>query len=211
MNIKYRMKCCEKEYTSIVEIGRISKCPFCQKKQPESEIIKNKIQKPIEPQSRLTCCGYIVLEKDCITPCPKCGSETGICEEEPKRERVFMGLPSFSGDKSYENREWGSFEVLLDDPEIKVKKIVVHKDKRLSLQLHTKRQELWYVASGSGEVQKGNNLIDISAGDEVSIDKYEVHRVKNNGLIDLVIIEIQTGVCQEDDIIRIEDDFGRVE
>jgi len=94
---------------------------------------------------------------------------------------------------------------------MKVKKIVINKDKRLSLQLHTKRQELWYVASGSGEIQKGNKFIDISAGDEIFIDKYEVHRVKNNGLIDLVIIEIQTGVCQEDDIIRIEDDFGRAE
>ena len=182
MNTTYKMKCCG-----------------------------GKMENPIEPQSRLTCCGYIVLEKDCINPCPKCGSEDGHCEEVPKRERVFMGLPSFSGDKRYEKREWGNFEVLLDEPNIKVKKIVVSKDKRLSLQLHKKRQELWYVASGSGEVQKGNKFIDISAGDEISIDKYEVHRVKNNGLIDLVIIEIQTGVCNEDDIIRIEDDFGRVE
>ena len=156
------MNCCENEYTSRVKLDIISKCPFCQKKQPESEIIKSKIQKPIEPQSRLTCCGYIVLEKDCINPCPKCGSEDGHCEEVPKRERVFMGLPSFSGDKRYEKREWGNFEVLLDEPNIKVKKIVVSKDKRLSLQLHKKRQELWYVASGSGEVQKGNKFIDIS-------------------------------------------------
>ena len=165
----------------------------------------------MKTQFRRTCCNTIVYTENCNGACPKCGSKVGICEEVPKRERVFMGLPSFSGDKKYEKREWGNFEVLLDEPNIKVKKIVVSKDKRLSLQLHEKRQELWYIASGSGEVQKGNSFIDISAGDEIFIGKYEVHRVKNNGLIDLVIIEIQTGVCQEDDIIRIEDDFGRVE
>ena len=211
MNTTYKMKCCGKDYSTRVKVGKILKCPFCHTKKPETEMIRGKMQNPIEPQSRLTCCGYIVLEKDCINPCPKCGSEDGHCQEVPKRERVFMGLPSFSGDKRYENREWGNFEVLLDEADIKVKKIVVSTGKRLSLQLHKKRQELWYIASGSGEVQKGNKLIDISAGDEIFIDKYEVHRVKNNGLIDLVIIEIQTGVCQEDDIIRIEDDFGRVE
>ena len=211
MNTTYKMKCCGKDYSTRVKIGNLLKCPFCQTKKPETEIIRGKMQNPIEPQSRLTCCGYIVLEKDCINPCPKCGSEDGHCEEVPKRERIFMNAPPYSGDKRHEEREWGKFEVLLDEPNIKVKKIVVSKDKRLSLQLHEKREELWYIASGSGEVQKGNNFIDISAGDEIFIGKYEVHRVKNNGLIDLVIIEIQTGVCQEDDIIRIEDDFGRVE
>tara|TARA_R110002110_G_scaffold3883_2_gene20107 strand:+ start:1657 stop:2151 length:495 start_codon:yes stop_codon:yes gene_type:complete len=161
------------------------------------------------PQFKTTCCNYVMLSEDCTKPCPKCGSENFICEEVPKRERVFMNPSPYSGDKRYEERAWGNFTVLLDEANMKVKKIVIHKDKRLSLQLHTKRQELWYVASGSGEIQKGNNLIDISNGDEIFIDKYEVHRVKNNGLIDLVIIEIQTGVCNEDDIIRIEDDYGR--
>jgi mannose-6-phosphate isomerase len=162
-------------------------------------------------QFKLTCCGHIVHIEDCNVECPKCGSGEGMCEEVPKRERIFMNPPPYSGDKRYEQREWGNFEVLLDEPNMKVKKIVVSTGKRLSLQLHKKREELWYIASGSGEVQKGNTFIDISAGDQISIGKYEVHRVRNNGLIDLVIIEIQTGICQEDDIIRIEDDFGRVE
>ena len=51
--------------------------------------------------------------------------------------------------------------------------------------------------------------IDVSEGDELFIGKYQVHRVRSAGLLDLVIIEIQTGVCNEDDIIRIEDDYGR--
>ena len=60
-------------------------------------------------------------------------------------------------------------------------------------------------------IEIGNKTIDISEGDELFIEKYQAHRVRSEGLIDLVIIEIQTGVCNEDDIIRIEDDFGRVE
>ena len=115
----------------------------------------------------------------------------------------------FSGDKQYEKREWGSFRILLDEPNVKVKKITVKPDKRLSLQLHTKREELWKVISGSGEVQVGNQKWSIESGMVVEINKYDVHRVRCNGLIDLVFVEIQTGVCQEDDIVRIEDDFGR--
>jgi len=163
-------------------------------------------------QFKLTCCGHIVYVKDCRgEKCPKCGSKDGICEEVPKRERVFMNPPPYSGDKKYEKREWGNFEVLLDEPNLKVKKIVVKTGKRLSLQLHKLRDERWFIAGGCGEIQIGNKTTDISEGDELFIEKYQVHRVRSAGLTDLVIIEIQTGVCQEDDIIRIEDDFGRVE
>jgi len=162
-------------------------------------------------QFKLTCCGYIVHAKDCNGECIKCGSKDGICEEIPKRERVFMSPPPYSGDRRYEKREWGNFQVLLDEPNLKVKKIVVKTGKRLSLQLHELRDERWFIASGCGEVQIGNKTTDISEGDELFIEKYQVHRVRSSGLIDLVIIEIQTGVCNEDDIIRIEDDFGRVE
>jgi mannose-6-phosphate isomerase-like protein (cupin superfamily) len=147
----------------------------------------------------------------CDGACPKCGSKTGMCEEVPKTERVFMSTPPYSGDKKYEKREWGHFEVLLDESELKVKKIVVKTGKRLSLQLHELRDERWFIASGCGEVQIGNKTMDISEGDELFIEKYQVHRVRSSGLTDLVIIEIQTGVCNEDDIIRIEDDFGRAE
>tara|TARA_R110000744_G_scaffold198408_1_gene317663 strand:+ start:1788 stop:2243 length:456 start_codon:yes stop_codon:yes gene_type:complete len=148
--------------------------------------------------------------ENCDGICSKCGSSSGTCEEVPKREHVFMNPPPFSGDKKYENRDWGHFEVLLDEPKLKVKKIVVKTGKRLSLQLHTLRDERWFIANGCGEIQIGNKTMDISEGDELFIEKYQVHRVRSSGLTDLVIIEIQTGMCQEDDIIRIEDDYGRV-
>ena len=115
----------------------------------------------------------------------------------------------FSGDDKYEEREWGSFQILLDEPKVKVKKITVKPDQRLSLQLHRKREELWYVISGFGEMQVGSKVFDIESGRVIKINKYEVHRVKCAGLNDLVLVEIQTGICQEDDIVRIEDDYGR--
>ena len=163
----------------------------------------------MKTQFRRTCCNTIVYVENCRSDCPKCGSKTGICEEVPKRERIFMNPPPYSGDKKYEEREWGNFEVLLDEPNLKIKKIVVKPDKRLSLQLHELRDERWFIAGGCGEVQIGNKTTDISEGDELFIEKYQVHRVRSAGLTDLVIIEIQTGVCNEGDIIRIEDDYGR--
>ena len=160
-------------------------------------------------QYLLECCKKVVAHRDCVTsPCPNCGAIDPKCTEIDKEDRVIMGL-GFSGDVSHEQREWGSFRILLDERNVKVKKITVKPDKRLSLQLHTKRKELWQVISGSGVVQVGNQRWTISSGDKVEINEYDVHRVQCSGLIDLVFIEIQTGVCQESDIIRLEDDFGR--
>tara|TARA_Y100000593_G_C4320080_1_gene343277 strand:+ start:1929 stop:2423 length:495 start_codon:yes stop_codon:yes gene_type:complete len=161
-------------------------------------------------QYQLQCCKKVVSYKTCSDdPCPYCGQEKPVCSEVDKEDQVLL-ITGFSGDKSYEEREWGSFRILLDEKNVKVKKIIVKPDKRLSLQLHTKRKELWHVISGSGTVQVGNRTWSITSGDKIEIDEYDVHRVKCSGLIDLVFIEIQTGVCQEDDIIRIEDDYGRV-
>ena len=160
-------------------------------------------------QYKHTCCGYITTKH--TGRCPACGEDNPCPEEVDKEDRVFLNLPSFSGDKPYETRPWGSFRVLLDEPDVKVKKITVKTGQRLSLQLHTKRDELWSVVSGCGTVQVGNKSWDISQGSIVKINKYDVHRVKSDGLHDLVFVEIQTGKCQEDDIVRIEDDYDRTE
>ena len=160
-------------------------------------------------QYRLQCCNQISTHEQCgEKPCIFCGEKNPICEEIDKEDMVFTPF-GFSGDKKHEDRQWGSFDVLLDEEGVKVKKIVVKSGERLSLQLHKKRKELWYVIEGFGTMQIGNDEFSIETGDKVTIDKYEVHRVRNSGLIDLVIIEVQTGDCQEDDIIRIEDDYGR--
>jgi mannose-6-phosphate isomerase len=161
-------------------------------------------------QYRFQCCGKLATHKVCTeNPCPFCGKSNPICEEIDKEDMVFPLYPNFSGDKKHEERAWGSFSVLLDEEGVKVKKIVVKSGQRLSLQLHKKRKELWYVIDGFGTMQIANDQFNIESGDKVTINKYEVHRVRNSGLIDLVLIEIQTGDCQENDIIRLEDDYGR--
>ena len=115
----------------------------------------------------------------------------------------------FSGDKTYEERPWGSFKVVLDEPNVKVKKITVKPNQRLSLQLHKNRDEWWKVIVGEGEMQVGNFIFPISAWDTVEIERYQVHRVENTGDTDLVFVEVQTGKCQEGDIVRLEDDYSR--
>ena len=161
-------------------------------------------------QYRFQCCGQLATHKQCSnTPCPFCGKENPICEEIDKEDMVFPTTSGFSGDKKHEERAWGSFDILLDEEGVKVKKIVVKSGQRLSLQLQIKRKELWYVIDGFGTMQIADEEFSIERGDKITINKYEVHRVRNSGLIDLVFIEIQTGDCQEDDIIRLQDDYGR--
>ena len=161
-------------------------------------------------QYRFQCCGQLATHKQCSnTPCTYCGKENPICEEIDKEDMVFPTVSGFSGDKKYEERAWGSFDILLDEEGVKVKKIVVKSGQRLSLQLHAKREEKWFIVEGFASVQIGVDEFDLEVGDSITIRKYEVHRVRNSGLIDLVIIEIQTGDCQEDDIIRLQDDYGR--
>jgi len=162
-------------------------------------------------QYLLRCCDTIYTARQHATfkRCPRCDAENPMYELVDKEDWVITGLPGFSGDDKHEKRPWGSFTVLLDEKDVKVKKIVVKPNGKLSLQLHKHRKELWKIVSGSGRVQKGSEVFDVSTGDTVVIDKYDVHRVQCDGLIDLVIIEIQTGICKEDDIIRIEDEYNR--
>ena len=159
-------------------------------------------------QFKLSCCDSIVNKVP--YECHKCGELSFFAEELDKEEQVIQ-MGSFSGDKRKETRPWGSFENLLDEEGYKVKKIVVNRDQRLSLQLHRNRMETWHILSGKGEMQIGNAVWDVETGDRVEIGKLEVHRITNESDVPLVILELQTGDCREDDIVRIEDDYGRTE
>ena len=89
------------------------------------------------------------------------------------------------------------------------KKIVVAPQKRISLQTHSMRDECWFVASGSGKMEVGSEIWFVRLGCSFFIKKGIKHRVENTGKEDLVIYEMQMGECDEDDIVRYEDDFGR--
>jgi mannose-6-phosphate isomerase len=108
------------------------------------------------------------------------------------------------------HRPWGYYEVLSDKPDHKVKRIIVYPGKRLSLQRHQRRAEHWYVVSGYGIVTLDGGDMEIKAGMAIDIARGALHRIGNAGRENITFIEIQTGeYFGEDDIERLEDDFGR--
>lgn len=109
-----------------------------------------------------------------------------------------------------QNRPWGSFESISKDTGYQVKKIIVKPGGQLSLQKHKYRSEHWVVIFGEAEVTKGEEKFKISTNESVYIPKNVIHSIKNNGLDNLVIIEVQTGnYLEEDDIERLHDIYGR--
>ena len=111
-----------------------------------------------------------------------------------------------------EHRPWGSFTVLADQPDHKVKRLVVKPGRRLSLQRHKHRREHWLVVSGRGEVTRNEERLLLQPGDSIDIGQGDIHRVQNGGTVDMVFIEIQLGdYFGEDDIERLENDYGRLD
>lgn len=107
-------------------------------------------------------------------------------------------------------RPWGSFSVLDDGHACKVKRIVVGVGRRLSYQRHGRRAEHWFVVSGTAELVLEGRVQRLGPGDTVDIPKGAAHRVANIGDVPLVFIEVQTGdYFGEDDIERLDDDYGR--
>lgn len=113
---------------------------------------------------------------------------------------------------NFEQRPWGNYTILDESESFKVKRIEVLPGKRLSYQRHAKRSEHWFVVQGTAKVTLNGDEIVVKTGDTVDIKAGTSHRVENpDNLMTLVFIEIQTGsYFGEDDIERLEDDFGRV-
>jgi mannose-6-phosphate isomerase len=112
----------------------------------------------------------------------------------------------------YDERPWGSFTVLDEGENFKVKRIEVLPGKRLSYQKHAQRAEHWMVVAGEGKVTLDDEEITVRAGETVDVPIEAKHRVENPGTEKLIFIEIQRGsYLGEDDIVRFSDDFGRAE
>jgi len=108
------------------------------------------------------------------------------------------------------HRPWGTYTILEDEAQYKVKRIVVKPGKRLSLQKHFHRSEHWIVVSGTATVTVGEETRLIRPNESTYIKMGEVHRLENEGKIDIVLIEAQVGeYTGEDDIVRLDDDFRR--
>ncbi|MBI4345255.1 MAG: phosphomannose isomerase type II C-terminal cupin domain [Elusimicrobia bacterium] len=113
-------------------------------------------------------------------------------------------------EKLKDERPWGTWEILAVDPAYKIKRIVVRPGQRLSYQKHAKRREIWTAAAGQGLVTLDGAQLLLKAGDTVDVPVGAAHRVANPGKTDFVFLEVQLGsYFGEDDIVRLEDDYGR--
>lgn len=107
-------------------------------------------------------------------------------------------------------RPWGTYTVLEDADDHKVKRIVVHPGGRLSYQRHLRRAEHWFVLQGVGRLVLDGVESEVGPGSSIDIAVDTAHRIENPGSEQLVFIEVQHGTYfGEDDIIRMEDDYGR--
>jgi len=109
-------------------------------------------------------------------------------------------------------RPWGTYTILDEDSGYKIKRIVVQPGKRLSLQKHYHRNEHWIVLSGSATVTVNDDIFLVNPNESTYIKAGDIHRLENQGKLPLVIIEVQVGeYTGEDDIVRLEDDYQRME
>ena len=107
-----------------------------------------------------------------------------------------------------ESRPWGRFEKFHENRPCTVKLIYVNAHSRLSLQYHKKRAEFWKVMKGTAVVELDGRTVILTEGETMSIPKQARHRVAALDS-DCVILEIAYGRFNENDIVRIEDDYDR--
>lgn len=112
----------------------------------------------------------------------------------------------------YDERPWGSWRILDEGEGFKVKRLEIKPGKRLSLQLHHRRSEHWVVAAGTATVTVGDKIITANQNEHIFIPVEAVHRLENKGEELVTVIEVQAGdYLEEDDLVRLEDDYGRTE
>lgn len=109
------------------------------------------------------------------------------------------------------HRPWGEYTVLEEGSRYKIKRIVVKPGASLSLQMHHHRSEHWIVVSGMAKVIKGDKEFLVNTNESTYIPAGHTHRLENPGILDLVMIEVQSGeYLGEDDIVRYQDNYGRI-
>ena len=120
-----------------------------------------------------------------------------------------------SGNEAYKihrevHRPWGTYTVLEEGEHFKIKRIVVKPQRALSLQMHHHRSEHWIVVSGTAKVVNGEQEMLVLTDESTYIPAGTRHRLVNPGVVDLVMIEVQSGsYLGEDDIVRFDDIYGR--
>jgi len=109
-----------------------------------------------------------------------------------------------------EKRPWGNYHIIAKNLGYQIKEIKVSVSSKLSLQKHQNRAEFWQIIKGSCKVTVGEKEYELKDNDNIHIPKNTLHRIENTGNQELIFIEIQLGMdIKEEDIVRIEDDYGR--
>lgn len=108
-----------------------------------------------------------------------------------------------------ESRPWGTFEVLIDEENYKVKRLHIRPGQAISLQYHENRVEYWVIVDGRGTVIIEDVMGNAESGNSFIIGKKEIHRVEASEE-GITIIETQLGKCDEEDIVRLQDNYRRV-
>jgi mannose-1-phosphate guanylyltransferase/mannose-6-phosphate isomerase len=142
---------------------------------------------------------------------------TLICDRNRTEEiktlvaRVKAHKPELTEIHRTAHRPWGTYTVLEEGANFKIKRIVVNPGAKLSMQMHKHRSEHWVVVSGEATITNGDMEFTLQANQSTYIPKTHRHRLANNNAEPLAIIEVQCGdYVGEDDIIRFDDTYGRV-
>ena len=110
-----------------------------------------------------------------------------------------------------EERPWGNYHIIAKNKGYQIKEIIVSKGSKLSLQKHSGRSEFWQIVKGKSKITIEKNEHYLKEKEHIYIPKNTIHRIENIGKEELIFIEIQLGEnLKEEDIIRLEDDYGRV-
>ena len=113
-------------------------------------------------------------------------------------------------ENTFENRPWGKFENLFVSKNLKIKNITVNPKSKLSKQFHYFRSEHWFITQGKGSVFLDGKTQILKKGNSIDIPKKSIHYIENKTDKILTFIEIQMGTYfGEDDIVRIDDFYGR--
>jgi len=129
--------------------------------------------------------------------------------------KQIVGQLKATGNEAYKlhttvHRPWGTYTVLENAENYKIKRIMVRQGAALSLQMHHHRSEHWIVVSGTAKVVNGDRELLVGTNESTYIPAGHKHRLENPGKLDLVMIEVQSGAyLGEDDIVRFEDVYGR--
>lgn len=111
----------------------------------------------------------------------------------------------------HETRPWGEWHVIDEGDGFKVKRIVVQPHARLSYQTHEHRAEHWTIVAGTATCVIDGETVVAQTGQSVLVGIGQAHRITNQHDVPLVVIEVQLGAYTgEDDICRLEDDYGRI-